>query len=129
MLTQAQFDFVAVSTAHLEQVNYEGKVSLFEAMDKVMAPLLKAAKTAEREQIEQWIAKLPLGYYRQSLRVVVIERFYEPTLQVFAPEAVATKKEKKAERVAPVFKAAQVVSDYAAAINAAMREEGLDGRD
>lgn len=75
MLTQAQLDTVAELHKKLEATKRSAWGPIFDQLDKILTPVLKAAQTATQEQIEAWIASLPLGFYRAELRVVAIHRF------------------------------------------------------
>ena len=75
MLTQAQFDEVGRLHAELEKTKRSAWGPIFDKLDKILQPMIDAAQTAAREQLEEWISKLPYGFYRAELRVVVIHRF------------------------------------------------------
>lgn len=65
-------------TGLLTRTKADAQPALYGQMDKIMDPALKAAETAPIAQVEDLIGKLPLGYYRQTLRVTVIERTRPP---------------------------------------------------
>jgi hypothetical protein len=125
MFAKGKFEFVHELTAMLERSTYEQRERMFADMDKVMAPVLQAARTSATEaQVEEWLEALPLGYYRQTLRVITFERWHQPAID----EVIASMP------VAPVvprggFRKSEAVviasGGYAAAINAAIGEEGL----
>lgn len=75
MLTQAQYDEVKQLHEELDKTKRSAWEPIFKRLDKILQPMIDAAQTASREQVESWIAKLPLGFYRAELRVVVIQRF------------------------------------------------------
>lgn len=52
--------------------------ALYDQMDAIMNPVLSAAAAAPIPAVEDLISQLPLGYYRQTLRVTVIERTRPP---------------------------------------------------
>ncbi|MFT4064330.1 hypothetical protein [Paraburkholderia sp.] len=131
MLDKAKFDFIHTATAALEGVTFERRERLFEDMDKFMNPVLKAARTSATEaQVEEWIEALPLGYYRQTLRVITFERWHQPVIE----EVIAAAPIRKTAPVTPhegfrKGEAAVIVTGYAAAINAAIAESESHGRD
>lgn len=65
-------------TKKVMHTDADGKPALYERMDAIMKPVLAAAETAPIAQVEDLIDQLPLGYYRQTLRVTVIERTRPP---------------------------------------------------
>jgi hypothetical protein len=113
MLNASQLESIRFATTALEHSNFEEREKLFWRMDKIMDPVLDAARTsATEEQIEAWLQALPLGYYRQTLRVIINTRFHQPEGNA-GPVG-----EFKVEE-APVV----ATGGYAAAINAAILEE------
>lgn len=107
----SKFELVHELTALLANSTYEQRERMFADMDKVMNPILNAARsTADEEQIETWLQALPLGYYRQTLRVIIFERFHQPVVEA----VIAATPEPASLLVAG--------GGYAAAINAAIAE-------
>jgi hypothetical protein len=131
MLTLPQLRVVHLSTEQLQFKSFEEREDLFRTMDRIMNPVLNAARTsATEEQIEAWLEALPLGYYRQTLRVISLTRFRSNEGSTAAHEFEVI----EAPTAAPVVPrggfrkdAALVIASggYAAAINAAISEEGL----
>jgi hypothetical protein len=74
MLNPSQLEQIHALTKKAMHTDADGQPALYERMDAIMKPALAAAETAPIAQVEDLIGKLPLGYYRQTLRVTVIER-------------------------------------------------------
>jgi hypothetical protein len=74
MLNASQLKTLHDLTAQTLKVPAADQPALYAKMDKIMDPVLSAAQTAPIPAVEDLIGKLPLGYYRQTLRVAVIER-------------------------------------------------------
>lgn len=127
MLTLPQIRIVHLSTEQLQFKPFDEREALFRTMDRIMNPVLDAARTTATEaQVEEWLEALPLGYYRQTLRVIVYERWHQPAVEeviAVAPTAVAPVVPRGGFRKDEVAIVAS--GGYAAAINAAVEEEGL----
>jgi hypothetical protein len=74
MLNASQLKRLHNLTAETLKVSAAVQPALYAQMDTIMDPVLAAAQTAPIPAVEELIGKLPLGYYRQTLRVAVIER-------------------------------------------------------
>jgi hypothetical protein len=74
MLSPSLLDQIHTLTESTLAAEAAAQPSIYARMDSIMNPVLEAAQTAPIEQVEDLIGKLPLGYYRQTLRVTVIER-------------------------------------------------------
>ncbi|WKZ86294.1 hypothetical protein N5B55_04910 [Ralstonia pickettii] len=75
MLTPEELKEVADLHQQMLKTKRSAWGPIFDRLDKILMPVLKAAQTATQEQIEAWIASLPLGFYRAELRVIAIHRF------------------------------------------------------
>jgi len=74
MLNASQLDQIHALTKKVLSTKADDQPALYASMDAIMNPALTAAATAPIAQVEDLIVRLPLGYYRQTLRVTVIER-------------------------------------------------------
>lgn len=74
MLNGSQLKQIHALTERVMHTDADGQPALYERMDAIMKPAFAASVTAPIAQVEDLIGKLPLGYYRQTLRVTVIER-------------------------------------------------------